>query len=374
MENLASPKIARPGVSDRDALLTIAGFWTVWLALVTARAAAMGWGDQIGMFARRIAMAVIGAALAWIIHMVLSRLKRSALQTRSWAAFVLSVPATIVFATINTMVFYKWFPVASAADDLARWDPHDVIVTAIADGLVTWYFFFAAWSAFYLVLGYVSEVRAAEREAARSHEKAQDARLAMLRLQVDPHFLFNALNALSSLVAHGKTDAAHAMIRDLAAFFRSGLGADPAADVTLADEIELQRLYLGIEHARFGDRLQVAFEIPDALGNIMIPALLLQPLVENAVKHGLAQTSASVTIAISAHIEASNLHVLVRDHCCEPATSTRSPTCSTGIGLANVRARIDTRYGSGAALHARPCDGGWISELILPMRQANEHG
>jgi two-component system, LytTR family, sensor kinase len=373
MKSGAFPQSALPGVVNRDALRTIAGFWAVWLALVTARAAAMGWSDQIGMLTRRVAMALVGAGLAWLIHRLLSRLNHNSLKTRSWAAFLLSIPATMIFATINTMVFYKWFPVASVADDLARWDPREVVVTAIADGLVTWYFFFAAWSAFYLVLGYVGEVRGAEREAAGSRAEAQEARLAMLRLQVDPHFLFNALNALSSLVAHGETVAARAMICNLAAFFRSCLSADPAADVTLGDEIEFQRLYLAIEHARFGDRLQVTYEIPDELGDIMVPALLLQPLVENAVKHGLAQTSASVTIAVSAVASGSAIHLSVCDYCNEPKSPSPNPAASTGIGLSNVRSRLETRYGPAASLNARPHEGGWISELILPRPQANKH-
>lgn len=373
MAPLLSSKSESSGVSNRHALMTIAGFWAVWLALVTARAAAMGWSDQAGMLLRRIAMALLGAALAWGIHTLLSRMNRRSLTRRSWAAFLLSIPATVLFASVNTMVFYKWFPVASVAADLARWDPHEVIVTAIADGLVTWYFFFAAWSALYLALGYVGEVRVAERAAAQSRAETQEARLAMLRLQVDPHFLFNALNALSSLVAHRDTAAARAMIRDLAAFFRSGLNADPAADVTLAEEIEFQRLYLAIERARFGERLEVEFEVPDALQGVMLPALLLQPLVENAIKHGLSRTSARVKISVLAQNQGSNLHLIVRDHCSTPKSPSDENPRSTGIGLANVSARLETRFGINAALNARPAEGGWISELIVPMSEAIAH-
>jgi two-component system, LytTR family, sensor kinase len=167
--------------------------------------------------------------------------------------------------------------------------------------------------------------------------------------------------------------AARAMICNLSAFFRFGLSSDPAADVTLDDEIEFQRLYLAIEHARFGDRLHVAFEIPDELGGIMVPALLLQPLVENAVKHGVAQSSASVTITVSAVAIGSAMHLSVYDHCNEPKSPSLNPAASTGIGLSNVRSRIETRYGPAASLKARPHEGGWISELILPHPQENQH-
>ena len=192
-------------LNDRTAILTIMGFWGVWLALVTARAAAMGWPDQGGMLVRRLAMMAVGIALAWIIHRILKALTARSLAIRIGTALLLSVPATIAFAVLNTLVFYRWLPVASVAGDLARWNPDAVIVTAIADGMVTWYFFFAAWTAFYLAIGFIQQVREAERATAKAAAESQAARLAMLRLQVDPHFLFNALNALSSLVDRKST-------------------------------------------------------------------------------------------------------------------------------------------------------------------------
>ena len=255
------PRAEPPRVSTRAAVLSVVGFWAVWLMLVTARAAAMGWPDQGGMLLRRLGMMALGIALAWVLHRLFGAIGRRSLVVRGAAAFLLCIPATVIFTVVNVLVFYRWFPVASVAGDLARWDPDAVIVTAIADGLVTWYFFFAAWAAFYLAIGFVGEVRAAERAEARASADSQTARLAMLRMQVDPHFLFNALNALSSLVARGKQEAAGAMIRDLAAFFRAGLVDDPAADIPLADEIENQKLYLAIEQARFGDRLIVEVDV-----------------------------------------------------------------------------------------------------------------
>jgi two-component system, LytTR family, sensor kinase len=179
---------------------------------------------------------------------------------------------------------------------------------------------------------------------------------------------------LSSLVAHRDTAAARAMIRDLAAFFRSGLNADPAADVTLAEEIEFQRLYLAIERARFGERIEVEFDVPEALQGVMLPALLLQPLVENAIKHGLSRTSARVKISVLAHNQGSNLHLIVRDQCSTPKSPADESPPSTGIGLANVRARLEARFGSNAALKTRTNDGGWVSELILPMPKATANG
>lgn len=355
-------------VPFRVALLSVLGFWAVWLALVTARAAAMGWPDQGGMLLRRCALFALGIALTLLIHLALARLTRRSLPIRATAAFLLAVPATILFGVVNTLVFYRWFPVPSVAGDLARWDPQAVIVTAIADGLVTWYFFFAAWAAFYLAIGHVAEVRAAERAAAAAAAESREARLAMLRLQVDPHFLFNALNALSSLVARGETRPARDMIGNLAAFFRAGLGAELTEDIPLADEIELQRLYLAIEQARFGDRLLVEWDMPGELESMPVPPMILQPLVENAVKYGVARTAQPVRIRIAARRAADDMVVLSVDDTGAIDAAMPMPAGGTGIGLANVRARLATRYGGASLLSAAATSGGWRSAITVPAR------
>ncbi|WP_010219505.1 sensor histidine kinase [Sphingomonas sp. PAMC 26621] len=352
----------------RFALLSVLGFWSVWLVLVTARAVAMGWPDQGGMLLRRCGLVALGIVLTLLIHLALHRLRLRSVPIRATTAFLLAAPATIVFATINTFVFYRWFPVPSVAGDLARWDPQAVIVTSIADGLVTWYFFFAAWAAFYLAIGHIAEVRAAEHAAAAAAAESREARLAMLRLQVDPHFLFNALNALSSLVARGETRAAREMIGNLAAFFRAGLGAELTGDIPLADEIELQRLYLAIEQARFGDRLLVEWDMPSELENMPVLPMILQPLVENAVKYGVARTAQPVTITIAARRTGNDTVVLSVDDTGSIDAAMPFPAAGTGIGLANVRARLATRYGAASLLSAAATSGGWRSAITVPAR------
>ena len=355
-------------VPFRVTLLSVLGFWAVWLVLVTARATAMGWPDQGGMLLRRCALVVLGIALTLLIHLTLDRLRLRSVPIRATAAFLLAAPATLIFAVVNTLVFYRWFPVPSVAGDLARWDPKVVIVTAIADGLVTWYFFFAAWAAFYLAIGHVAEVRAAERAAAAATGESREALLAMLRLQVDPHFLFNALNALSSLVARGETRPAREMIGNLAAFFRAGLGAELTEDIPLADEIELQRLYLAIEQARFGDRLLIEWDMPDELEAIPVPPMILQPLVENAVKYGVARTARQVRITIAARRTCDDMVVLSVDDTGSIDAAMPVPAAGTGIGLANVRARLATRYGGASLLSAAATSGGWRSAITVPTR------
>lgn len=190
----------------------------------------------------------------------------------------------------------------------------------------------------------------------------------MLRLQVDPHFLFNALNALSSLVARGEALAAREMIGNLAAFFRAGLGAEITEDIPLADEIELQRLYLAIEQARFGDRLLIEWDLPDELENIPVPPMILQPLVENAVKYGVARTGQPVRITIAARRSGNDIVVLSVDDTGAIDTAMPVPAAGTGIGLANVGARLTTRYGSASLLSAAATTVGWRSAITIPTR------
>jgi two-component system LytT family sensor kinase len=372
MHEPARPAVAVP-VPARLALASIAGFWAVWLALVTGRALVMGWPDQGGMLLRRLGIMLVGVGLAWTIYSGLQRMAPVRLPVRAAVAFLACAPAALLFATLNSYLFYRWLPVPSVLLDLARWEDGAVLRTAIADGFVTWYFFFAAWAAFLLALSVVGEVRTVERQRASAEAAAHDAKLAMLRLQVDPHFLFNALNALAAMVAEGETKAAGAMIRNLAAFFRAGLVENPVADISLADEVAFQRLYLAIEQARFGDRLSVEIDVPPSLHGIMLPPLVLQPLVENAINHGLGSTTAPVMICIRGRCEDGTLHLHVSDRASGPAAHRIVASLpSTGIGLANARARLTTRFGSGALLSAGAVEGGWDSIVSIPM--AATHG
>ena len=145
-----------------------------------------------------------------------------------------------------------------------------------------------------------AEAHGSAATPADAESAAQAAQVRALRYQVNPHFLFNTLNSLSSLVMTGRTDRAETMLLALSTFFRTSLSLDPGADVTLAEEIDLQRLYLDIEKARFPDRLHVEIDVPEELEQARLPALLLQPIVENAIKYGVSKSRKAVVIRIEA--------------------------------------------------------------------------
>jgi two-component system, LytTR family, sensor kinase len=230
--------------------------------------------------------------LTWMLYAGLRLADRQPLGIRVAIAFVAAIPCALAIASANFYVFNLYDPISLFKDpDVGksfkqlREELGFTFWQEIADIAVTHYFFVIAWASLYLALGYAREVREAERKASRYAQAAQDSELRSLRYQVNPHFLFNTLNSLSSLVMTGKPKEAEAMIQNLSNFYRTSLSSDPLEDVTLEEEVELQRLYLEIEAVRYPKRLRTIINIPPDLLNQHVPALILQPLVENAIKY-----------------------------------------------------------------------------------------
>jgi len=239
------------------------------------------------------------------------------------------------------------------------------------DASVVWLFFFLAWSAFYLANQAQAQALGAQRRLADAESAAQAAQVRALRYQVNPHFLFNTLNSLSSLVMTGRTDRAEAMLMALSTFFRTSLSLDPGADVTLAEEIDLQRLYLDIEKARFPDRLHVEIDVPKELEQARMPALLLQPIVENAIKYGVSKSRKAVVIRIDARHLDNHRMVVEISNWLKHGGRDELPAAThegTGLGLSNVCQRLDARFGSHASCRFGPMNaGGYKVALTMPV-------
>ena len=251
--------------------------------------------------------------------------------------------------------------------ELQRWHQFRIA----ADSTVTWFFFFAAWSAFYIAMIAQSQALGAQRRAAEAESAARAAQVRALRYQVNPHFLFNTLNSLSSLVMSGRPQEAEEMILKLSTFFRSSLSLDPSADVTLAEEIALQSLYLDIERVRFPKRLKVEIDVPANLESARLPALILQPVVENAIKYGVSATRDKVVLTIAAReagpglvrIEVTNSGKAIKRE-----RSRENGFAGTGVGLSNVCERLRARFGSAAHCVFGPTDdGGYRVVMTLPL-------
>ncbi len=204
-------------------------------------------------------------------------------------------------------------------------------------------------------------LRSDELVAARASERA--THLAALRFQLNPHFLFNALNAVSSLVVTGRAVQAEAMIARLTDFLRSTLGARPDGMVRLEDEFEMLSSYLDVESVRFGDRLETRITLPAELRDLPIPPFLLQPLVENAMKYAVAPAKGVVTVKVLAECAGTELRIVIRD---DGKTGTGTGG-GMGIGLANLRERLKLTYGDNARLTAGPVITGYEAAVSIPL-------
>ena len=239
--------------------------------------------------------------------------------------------------------------------------PKDVI-----RGGFFWLAILSLWGAACLALLRDREARHRERRMSALQAEAHDAQVRALRYQVNPHFLYNTLSSISTLILEGKSQLAERMTMQLSAFFRASLATDPFQDVRLGDELELQRLYLEIEQTRFADSLKVEYDVPDALANALVPSLILQPLIENSIKHGLQEVGRMTVLTISARKVAERLVLEVADN-------GRGPGCEhgTGVGLGNVRRRLTTRFGNSCRFLAGAMErGGFAVRLEMPLQLA----
>lgn len=203
-----------------------------------------------------------------------------------------------------------------------------------------------------------------EQRLARALAAAQEAQLAALRFQINPHFLFNSLNAVMSLVGAGRNRDAETVVTRLAEFFRATLSSEPNAMVTLEEEFDLLGAYLDIEAARFGDRLNVVMDLPSRLSEARAPHLLLQPLAENAIKHAVAPSKRPVTVRVTARADAGRLRLEVADDGTGEGGQGRS---GMGVGLGNVAARLTTLYGDQGRLSVQGSPSGFCAEVTLPL-------
>jgi hypothetical protein len=209
--------------------------------------------------------------------------------------------------------------------------------------------------------------REAQERALEARVLARDAELKTLRAQVNPHFLFNCLHSISALTS---ADAAKAreMCILLADFLRTTLRVGREETITLAEELALIRTYLAIEKVRFGARVQMEERIEKEAMGLMLPPLLLQPLVENSIRHGIANLPEGGVIGLSVERNQDSVSILV-ENSFDPDTPS---SLKTGLGLDNVRRRLHTRYGEDASVSVRTEGHQFSVQLRLPMQQNGE--
>lgn len=381
-------------------LASMVGVWLCYFLLITLRGAIVGLEFQDELLWRRALVCLIGVGVTALLWLCLRVVEQRSLGIKIAVALIASMPGAIMIAQANRWVFDSIeekveqqmgkdrgialrrddagnllidLPRTQMNEDVEDVLPQSVLIAPAPTALDQWkmtfdlaigrYFLLLAWAALFLALLAGAQARAAERRGERFRSAAKAAELRSLRYQVNPHFLFNTFNSLSALVMTGKAERAEQMIQTISRFYRHSLADDSTGDVTLEDEIDLQEHYLEIESVRFPERLRVRVDLPSELAGYKVPGMILQPLVENSVKYGVSVSSKPVTISITAREEYGRLVLTVSDD----GPGSAGDKHGFGIGLANVRDRIEARFGNAATIVSGATLTGYETELRLPM-------
>jgi sensor histidine kinase YesM len=349
----------------RDNPLRFPSFWQLQ---------AIGWGSfyteqlasSIPMLLRRpgvvreltvtVAFMILGScALRYVCRSLLRR-------SLPWFAFEWRAAAwSLTFGTVSALAA----ELTLSGSSKMSWAEH-------VGNSVRFAFVFFLWCSLYLSIKQWQQSTHERERLLRAETEAREARLSALRYQLNPHFLFNSLNAVSTLVLDGNAPAATRMLAQIGELLRTSLDNEVISEVALSREIEFTKQYLAIEQTRLGERLQVDLTIPSETLDALVPSMLLQPLVENAVRHGVAPLVEGGRIAITSEIDESRLRIVIGNSGRHGAEKQSEP--ENGIGLSNTAERLKTLYGGNhkLLLHWRQ-DGGCEVTLELPFRKAAHH-
>ncbi len=302
-----------------------------------------------------IMIAGAGGLLCYAAYVAMRCIRRLSIGRQLPLVAVIAIICATIFSLL-VMSFCKLFSVVWA-DYSTRFHIIDTM---------RWLAPFGLWCSVALAVTHNTEMRDRERHLSSLRVQANEAQMRALRYQINPHFLYNTLNSIAALILDRRNDLAEAMVMRLSNFFRASLANDPLSNIALADELALQRLYLEIEQMRFPDNLHVDFDIAPDVSQARVPSLILQPLIENALKHGLNDAGKTTHLQVSARREQGLLVLEVADN--GPATS---HAASAGVGLASVSRRLVAHFGEAAKLDAHgDVDEGFIVRLMMPLHFA----
>ncbi|MDP9007391.1 MAG: histidine kinase [Pseudomonadota bacterium] len=254
------------------------------------------------------------------------------------AAIIAIDLAASAWATALQVLLQPWMPDFKSSPFLATWP------LKFSGGLLPAFILYTTILAVTYLLDSRARAAAQETDTARLNEQLSYAQLNALQRQIEPHFIFNTLNSISGLVRENKNDAAVSMIVALSDFLRRVANSSIDARVRLAQEVEFLHKYLQIQQVRFAGRLKMDLQIPDELREARIPSLILQPLAENAIKHGIAMRAQAGEVRVAASRADGMLHLSVYND--GPLLDRDGCSVKNGIGLSNLRTRLELLYGS----------------------------
>ena len=350
-------------------------FWRLqaagWSGAMLLRAAS---GLANGQSASYLVLVLISTITGVSLTLILSVIYRHLINRRpliTWGVTTLVFPLA---AGLNAFVD-TWVSGLYAGDAGAAFAQRFIALFYIDATLLL------AWSALYYMINFFLQIEEQNDQLLQLENQATQAQLAMLRYQLNPHFLFNTLNSISTLVLLKQTEPANAMLSRLSSFLRYTLVNEPTGRVTVAQEVDTLKLYLDIERMRFEDRLRTDFQIEPDTANALLPSLLLQPLVENAIKYAVSPQELGAEITIAAQLVGPNLRITVSDtgpglqsggsnNRLTGVTFDGGEQVSTGVGLANIRDRLAQAYGEEHRFETLdPPEGGFAVLIELPYER-----
>jgi sensor histidine kinase YesM len=356
-------------------------FWNLQLAgwggaFVLRAVSALANGQPLDLLALILVTTITGFSISLILSVIYRQLiHQQPLVTWGVTALVLFA-AVILHASIDAWVQGVYYAASRETTFAQRLIGLLYLPLTLLGG----------WSALYYAINFFLTVEQQADRLERLEAQATAAQLAMLRYQLNPHFLFNTLNSISTLVLLKQTEPANAMLTRLSGFLRHTLIAEPGSQVTLAQEIETLQLYLDIERMRFEERLRTHFDIDPAAMDAQLPSMLLQPLVENAIKYAVSPQEEGARISLAARVVGDRLRLTVEDtgpgleepQMFQPrdavdirAGSVVGRPVSTGVGLANIRNRLAQAYGDTHLFETRSEAGGGFTVMIeIPFTRA----
>lgn len=339
--------------------------WGFGFALVAILAGLMGRGFLVQAMIQ-LPLCLTALSLAMALHFLWQRLEPRASALR-WPPILVACLCASTLQSALDLALYQWLTDA-LFPEWRNWATIDFTRFGFVFILYTWTFCLNVTLFWALDIG--ERAKQQERIAAAAEARAQDARIEALRFQLNPHFLLNTLNAISSLIVQGRPADADAMTIKLAAFLHINLAGDVKTPIALADEIATIEAYLDMEAVRFGERLTVDIDCPVDLGNASVPGFILQPLVENAVKYAVASSRRGAKISIVARAADDMLAISVKD---DGRAELPLPANGTGVGLRNIRERLAILYGEKGQLRTSASESGFSATLHIPLTPCLGH-
>ncbi|MFT5709623.1 MAG: two-component system LytT family sensor kinase [Halioglobus sp.] len=349
-------------------------FWTLQLAGwsgwgVSFYLGVMFWGEAPENYSYYLpVISIIGMVLTLVLRSLYHYMWNSHAIRRIVAILTASYAAGLVWMATRAVIFQSVF-----GKEQSKHPDKDWGLLSYFDGAMSAFWVMLVWSGLYFGIKYYLLLQEEKQRGLKIAALAHQSQLRMLQYQLNPHFLFNTLNAISTLILDKDNDLANSMVTRLSRFLRYTLDSDPMEKVTVTEEIEAIKLYLDIEKVRFDERLRLHFDIAPEAETALVPSLLLQPLVENAIKYAVSQSRNGGSIGINANVSGNQLLLEVADD--GPGLDLRYGRLPKGggVGVSNCRERLKTLYGDQQSFRLSTTDPhGLTITIVLPVTRATK--